>query len=245
MASGRAADDPRPLSETMNKALSLISSLLILAGAAGAAHAQEVKAGDPVKGAAKAAMCIGCHNISGYQASFPEVYKVPKISGQGGKYIVAALSAYAKGERKHPSMRAIAETLSEQDMADLAAFYEQNGKSAGAAAPTAPAVLPDALKDRLAACVACHGATFSTPIDAAYPKLAGQHADYLYHSLKAYATDNNPRIGRANPTMRSQVVQEAAGARKPTFTNAELKQIAKWLESLPGELKTVEASRVR
>lgn len=228
----------------MNKALSLIASLLVLAGASTATQAQDVKAGDPAKGAAKAAMCIGCHNISGYQASFPEVYKVPKISGQGAKYIVAALNAYAKGERKHPSMRAIAETLTEQDMADLAAYYEQNGKTA-AAAPTAPAPLPDALKDRLAACVACHGPSFSTPIDAAYPKLAGQHADYLYHALRAYATDGNPRVGRANPTMRSQVVQESAGGRKPTFTNAELKQVAKWLESLPGELKTVEQSRFR
>ena len=228
----------------MNKALSLIASLLVLAGASTAAQAQDAKAGDPAKGAAKAAMCIGCHGLTGYQASFPEVYKVPKISGQGAKYIAAALNAYAKGERKHPSMRAIAETLTEQDIADLSAYYEQSGKTA-AAAPTAPAALPDALKDRLAACVACHGPSFSAPIDAAYPKLAGQHADYLYHALKAYATDGNPRVGRANPTMRSQVVQESAGGRKPTFTNAELKQVAKWLESLPGELKTVEEPRFR
>lgn len=228
----------------MNKALSLIASLLVLAGATTAVQAQDGKAGDPAKGAAKAAMCIGCHGITGYQASFPEVYKVPKISGQGAKYIAAALNAYAKGERKHPSMRAIAETLTEQDIADLSAYYEQNGKTA-AAAPTAAAALPEALKDRLATCVACHGASFSTPIDAAYPKLAGQHADYLYHALKAYATDGNPRVGRANPTMRSQVVQESAGGRKPTFTNAELKQVAKWLESLPGELKTIEESRFR
>ena len=228
----------------MNKALSLIASLLVLAGASTATQAQDAKAGDPAKGAAKAAMCIGCHGLTGYQASFPEVYKVPKISGQGAKYISAALNAYAKGERKHPSMRAIAESLTEQDIADLSVYYEQSGKTA-AAAPTAPAALPDALKDRLAACVACHGPSFSAPIDAAYPKLAGQHADYLYHALKAYATDGNPRVGRANPTMRSQVVQESAGGRKPTFTNAELKQVAKWLESLPGELKTVEEPRFR
>jgi cytochrome c553 len=230
-------------SDTMNKALTLISSMLALAGACTASQAQDVKAGDPAKGAGKAAMCIGCHGITGYQASFPEVYKVPKIAGQGAKYIVASLNAYQKGERKHPSMRAISETLSEQDMADLGAFYEQQGK--GAAAPTAPAALPEALKDRLAACVACHGATFSTPIDATYPRLAGQHADYLYHALKSYATDGNPRVGRANPTMRSQVLQESAGAKKPTFSNAELKQVAKWLESLPGELKTIEQPRTR
>jgi cytochrome c553 len=53
-------------------------------------------------------MCYGCHNIVGYQASFPEVYKVPKISGQSASYIAAALKAYQKGERKHPTMRGIA-----------------------------------------------------------------------------------------------------------------------------------------
>ena len=65
-------------------------------------------------------MCIGCHGIKGYQASFPEIHKVPMIAGQGAKYIVAALTAYKKGERKHPAMRGIAASLSDQDMADLA-----------------------------------------------------------------------------------------------------------------------------
>jgi mono/diheme cytochrome c family protein len=55
-------------------------------------------------------MCIGCHGIAGYQASFPEVHKVPMISGQNAKYITASLVAYKKGERKHPTMRAIADT---------------------------------------------------------------------------------------------------------------------------------------
>ena len=69
-------------------------------------------------------MCIGCHGIKGYQASFPEVHKVPMIAGQSAKYIVAALTAYKNGDRKHPTMRGIADTLSEQDMTDIAAYYE-------------------------------------------------------------------------------------------------------------------------
>ena len=73
------------------------------------AQAQELK-GDAKAGQAINAMCIGCHGIKGYQASFPEVYKVPMISGQSAKYIVSALNAYKKGERKHPSMRGISET---------------------------------------------------------------------------------------------------------------------------------------
>jgi cytochrome c553 len=196
-----------------------------------AARAQDAKAGEK-----KMQMCAGCHNLPGYQASFPEIYKVPKIAGQNAKYIVSALNAYKKGERKHPSMRAIATTLSDQDMADIAAYYEQLDK--GAAAPAAPAEAPADIAKLLtkANCESCHGKNFSTPIDPSYPKLAGQHADYLYVALKAYQTDHNPRIGRSNAIMM--------GMARP-FTHAEIKSLAGYLSSLPGELKTVQLPEFR
>ena len=196
-----------------------------------AARAQDAKAGEK-----KMQMCAGCHNLPGYQASFPEIYKVPKIAGQNAKYIVSALNAYKKGERKHPSMRAIAGSLSDQDMADVAAFYEQLEK--GAAAPAAPAEAPADIAKLLtkANCESCHGKNFSTPIDPSYPKLAGQHADYLYVALKAYQTDHNPRVGRSNAIMM--------GMARP-FTHAEIKALSKYLASLPGELKTVELREFR
>lgn len=220
--------------------------LLALCGVGSAALADDVK-GDAAQGAAKAAMCIGCHGIVGYQATFPEVYKVPMIAGQASTYVVAALTAYQKGERKHPTMRSIAASLTAQDMADLAAFYEQLGKSAGgAAAPaTAAAPAPELLKTRLAACVACHGPNFSAPIDPTYPRLAGQYADYLFAALKAYETDGNPQLGRTNALMRGQLVQEASGKRSTTFSTDELKQVAAYLSSLPGELKVVPQPRLR
>ena len=71
----------------------------------------------------KIAMCIGCHGIPGYKTAFPSVYHVPMIAGQQPGYIVSALKAYRSGERSHPSMRGIAASLSDQDMADLAAYY--------------------------------------------------------------------------------------------------------------------------
>lgn len=71
----------------------------------------------------KVAMCIGCHGIPGYQTVFPKTYKVPLIGGQYPEYIVAALQAYKSGDRKHPSMNGIAASLTEQDMADIAAYY--------------------------------------------------------------------------------------------------------------------------
>ena len=95
---------------------------LALAAWALSATAQEVKA-DVQAGEKKAAMCIGCHSIPGYQASFPEVHKVPMLAGQTASYMRSALAAYKKGERKHPTMRAVAASLSEQDIADLTAFF--------------------------------------------------------------------------------------------------------------------------
>lgn len=196
-----------------------------------AANAQDAKAGEK-----KVSMCLGCHNIPGYQASFPEIYKVPKIAGQNAKYIVSALTAYKKGDRRHPSMRAIAASLSDQDMADVAAFYEQLEKS-----PPVPTEVgePPAQVAKLLAqanCASCHGKNFSLPIDPSYPKLAGQYADYLYVALKAYQTEHNPRIGRNNAIMM--------GMARP-FTHPEIKALANYLSSLPTELKSVQLPEFR
>jgi len=94
------------------------------------AHAVE---GNAAAGAQKDSMCAGCHGIQGYRTAYPDVYSVPKLGGQHAAYIVKALKAYQSGARSHPSMKAIAATLSEQDMADLAAYYSQAAKSATAA----------------------------------------------------------------------------------------------------------------
>jgi cytochrome c553 len=91
---------------------------------AGHACAQSVSpAGDPAAGAQRTQMCTGCHGIPGWRTAFPEVYKVPKLGGQHEAYIIKALQAYKSGERTHPSMRAIAASLSDKEMADLAAYY--------------------------------------------------------------------------------------------------------------------------
>lgn len=87
------------------------------------AWCQALHPGDPVAGQSKTAMCSGCHGIAGWRTAYPEVYGVPKIGGQHPAYIVKALQEYKSGERSHPSMRAIAASLSDQDMADLAAYY--------------------------------------------------------------------------------------------------------------------------
>lgn len=94
---------------------------------AGAAFAQDAGPGNAAHGAMKVQMCQGCHGIEGWRTAYPEVYKVPRIAGQHEAYIVKALHEYKSGERSHPSMRAIAASLSDQDMADVAAYYGQAG----------------------------------------------------------------------------------------------------------------------
>src|SRR6478672_3418239 len=79
------------------------------------------------KGRDKTQMCQGCHGIDGWRTAYPEVYSVPRIGGQHEAYLLRALQGYKNGERSHPSMRAIAASLSDQDMADLAAYYAQTG----------------------------------------------------------------------------------------------------------------------
>jgi cytochrome c553 len=219
----------------MNKLFTTIFALTVSCVTV-SSMAQEIK-GDAKAGESKNSMCIGCHGIKGYQASFPEVYKVPMISGQGAKYIASALNAYKKGERKHPTMRGIAETLSDQDIADLAAYYSASGQADAAELPAKPSHEPSAAVQALlgkANCASCHGANFAKPIDPTYPKLAGQHADYLFVALKSYKVENNPKVGRGNAIMAGMAKQ---------YTNAELKALAGYLSSLDGDLKVVPQSR--
>jgi len=213
----------------MKKALSV---LLALAGALNVASAQEAK-GDPAAGQKKNAMCIGCHGIAGYQASFPQVYKVPKIFGQNEAYLQAALTEYRKGARKHPTMRAIAGSLSDQDIADLAAYYAQT--TDGEKPAPAQVQIPEDLQAKLAACVACHGANFNDTTAPVNPRLAGQYADYLRVALHSYKVET-PYVGRKNATM---------GAMAAPLTDDDINRIADFLSGLPGHVEVIQHPRFR
>jgi len=216
------------LTQLANKAL---PSLTMLALAVAGHNATAATAGNVTAGKTKAAMCMGCHNIPGYQASFPQVYKVPKVAGQNAKYIASALAAYQKGDRKHPTMQAIAVSLTEQDMADLAAYYEQQGQAAPKVANKPSTSAPPQVAALLTKgnCATCHGADFNSPIDASYPKLAGQYPDYLLAALKSYQ-HVSAKVGRSNAIMAAQAMP---------FTAPELTLISNHLGSLPGDVKTV------
>ena len=94
-----------------------LAASLLLTAAAFTASAQ----GNADAGKNKAYTCTGCHGVTGYKNVDPH-YHVPRIGGQNYEYLVAALTEYKNGNRKHPTMEAQAESFSDQDIADIAAY---------------------------------------------------------------------------------------------------------------------------
>lgn len=168
--------------------------------------------GDAERGRKLAYSCMGCHGIENYKNAYPK-YSVPKLSGQSAVYIAAALAEYETGARWHPTMRGVASTLSAQDRADLAAWFQGSQRARSGVNPvgTAPATA--------AACTACHGqdGVGSLPEN---PTLAGQHADYLAQALNDY------RLGkRQNPIMGTFASQ---------LTKDDIQALAAYFAQQPG-----------
>src|SRR3989449_9177171 len=165
----------------------------------------------------KTAMCVGCHGIPGYKTAFPEVYHVPKIAGQQPAYLINALKAYRSGERSHPSMRGIAASLSDQDMADLAAYYKVPAGTAQARGDA------ESGKAKVAqVCAACHGPDGNRPSAPDQPILAGQFADYLAKALRNYKTGK-----RNNPIMKGFAAQ---------LSRQDMEDLAAWFSSQKSRL---------
>jgi cytochrome c553 len=101
---------------------SVISVLCVTLFGFGMLGTCQAAGGDPAVGKTKADTCLGCHGVQSYTNVYP-TYNVPKLGGQHPDYIIAALKAYKAGERDHPTMQAQASTLSDQDMADVAAYF--------------------------------------------------------------------------------------------------------------------------
>ncbi|BBE08774.1 MAG: Cytochrome c553 [Glomeribacter sp. 1016415] len=107
----------------MKKNLTMAALAVFLSATASAVETEVEVTGNAKAGESKVAMCIGCHGIAGYRTAFPEVYRVPMLGGQNAKYIQVALQGYKNGDRKYSTMHALAASLSDQDMADIAEYY--------------------------------------------------------------------------------------------------------------------------
>lgn len=105
------------MSQLMRSLLWVVSASLFSVGTA-------MAEGDAAAGKVKANTCMGCHGIKAYSNVYP-TYHVPRLGGQSAEYIISALKGYKSGDRNHPTMHAQAASLSEQDMADIAAFIVQ------------------------------------------------------------------------------------------------------------------------
>jgi cytochrome c553 len=175
---------------------------------------------NPERGRALSETCMGCHGIPNYKNAYPN-YSVPKLEGQHPEYIVAALQAYRNRERSHTTMYAQASSLTDQEMADVAAYLAVQPLKPNTANPQPASAAPKAAEQ----CVACHGQD-GVGIVPTYPTLSGQHQDYLERALTEYRNG-----GRKNPIMAGfaaqlkpedvRVVAEYYAKRKPALNHVE------------------------
>ncbi len=197
----------------------LLTAAAALLCFAAAAHSAD---GDPARGKIKFYTCLGCHGIEGYKNAFPS-YKVPRLKHQHAAYIVSALNEYKAGDRPHGTMHAQAASMSDQDIADIAAFLQGGEpiKPTSDTVGTAPAAA--------ASCGACHGVNgtgVDAPLEPKPPVLAGQHVDYLQQALAAY---KNGR--RKNAVMNGMAAALA--------TDADVDAVAAYFAAQKSPLSTV------
>lgn len=185
---------------------------LLIVGTALALPATMASAGDAERGRTLAYTCMGCHGIESYKNAYPK-YSVPKLGGQKAAYIVAALGEYATGDRWHPTMKGLASTLTQEDRADLAAWF------AAAASPDVGQGLVGTPPPKAEACAACHGENGAGTLDE-YPDIGGQHADYLAQALNDY------RLGKRKNAIMAPFAQQ--------LTRDDISALADYFARQPG-----------
>lgn len=167
------------------------------------ASAEDTKTGEK-----KSEVCLGCHGQNGNSNSV----QWPKLAGQQTTYLEVQLHAFKSGHRSNTMMQAIAANLSDDDISDLAAYYSsQKSSSAGADAATAKAGQPKA-----SMCLGCHG--IQGEGKGQFPKLAGQHPDYLATQLNNFK----------NGSRKSGPMQAVASG----LTETDVKELAAYFGSL-------------
>jgi cytochrome c553 len=197
---------------------------LIVLGAV-AAHAQNAPPlmplaidGDPAAGERIAYTCTGCHGIPGYRNAYPS-YLVPKLGGQNTDYLEIALLGYRRGTRHHQTMQAQAANLTDQDIADLAAYFSSIDGAAGTGVSGAASASIEAGRQKSVACAPCHGAAGEAEAPQ-WPNLAGQHASYLTEALEQYRQG-----GRADLVMGPMI---------GPLEEQDIQDIAAYFAALPG-----------
>lgn len=203
----------------MKKALLILSMAALIGGAQAAGTAL---VGDAAAGKTKSVTCAGCHGMDGN--SMNTIW--PKIAGQHDKYIRKQLANFKSGERYNASMSPMAMPLTEQDMADLAAYYSTQTITPGEASPELVDKGQNLYRagnptSGVSACIACHGPSGQGNPMANFPSLAGQHADYTVSTLKHFRSGE--RANDAGQMMRNIAAK---------MTDQEIEAVAQYIQGL-------------
>jgi cytochrome c553 len=189
-----------------------------------AASAQSLVDGDADAGKAKSITCAACHGAEGNSAN----PLWPNLAGQHAKYIVNQLGAFKEGKRVNALMSSQAMLLSEDDMANLAVYYESLERASQTVADPDLVDKGQALyragnaETGVAACIACHGPKGVGNAAAQYPSLSGQHAAYTEKTLKDY------RSGERKSVAGNNAMNEIAAK----LTDDEIKALASYVQGL-------------
>jgi cytochrome c553 len=180
----------------------LVSTLILLSAAVGAKSAESAETGNPEKGQSVAASCSACHGSNGNDTAS---MTTPKLAQQIQQYLVKQLHDFKSGARQSPIMGTMAAMLSDQDMLDVAAYFARQ-QSTAADIKDKPHVTEGEkiykggiAGSSIPACSGCHGDD-SAGIMPAFPRLAGQHPQYIIAQLKTFRT--GARVNDANNIMR-------------------------------------------
>ena len=162
-------------------------------------HANGTSAGDPISGQAKAAMCLGCHGADGNSL----VPTFPKLAGLGHKYLLKQMQDIRDGRRPVALMAGQVDNMSDEDLADIAAFYNEQTRTGGSVAADkvdlGRQVYMSGIADRkVPACAGCHSPTGNGNGPAGYPALGGQHAEYIAGQLRMFRKGYEDPSGRVN-----------------------------------------------
>ncbi len=177
----------------MNKVL---VSLLLTLGVSAAAQAADPIVGDAKAGQAKTAVCAACHSPDGNSAA----PNFPKLAGQGERYLLKQMHDIKGGKRTVLEMTGLLDNLSEQDMADIAAYFASQKMSVGAADPKVVAAgealfRGGKIEEGMPACTGCHSPNGAGNAAAGFPHLGGQHAQYVSKQLTDFREGNRTNDG--------------------------------------------------
>ncbi|MDO9475622.1 MAG: c-type cytochrome [Pseudohongiella sp.] len=180
-------------------------------------------AGDAAAGERKAAVCAACHGADGNSA----IGSNPKLAGQNERYLLKQMHDVKSGARPIAMMTGLLDNLSEQDLADIAAFYASKVVTVNGANPdlieTGERIYRAGVEELgIAACSACHAPTGSGVAQAGFPALGGQHAEYISTQMKAFRAGTRNNDGDPAPM---RIIAER-------LTDAEIEALANYVSGL-------------